>query len=83
MPWKPALSLFLTTLRLKLLEDSSLDTAVDMGPGKDSDATDGKGEGVPILSLANAPFVLLHSLMFPVYQWYPIAAEFWDSFCMG
>ncbi|XP_050014897.1 rasGAP-activating-like protein 1 isoform X2 [Alexandromys fortis] len=41
VPWKPALSLFLTTLRLKLLEDSSLDTAVDMGPGKDSDATDG------------------------------------------
>ncbi|KAH0502921.1 RasGAP-activating-like protein 1 [Microtus ochrogaster] len=28
-------------LRLKLLEDSSLDTAVDIGPGKDSDATDG------------------------------------------
>lgn len=54
MSWKPALSLFLTTLRLKLLEDSSLDTEVEVGPGKDSDATDGKGERVPILSLANA-----------------------------
>lgn len=49
MPWKPALSLFLTTLRLKFLEDSSLDTAVEVGPGKDSDATDGEANAHPSL----------------------------------
>lgn len=46
VPYKPALSLFLSTLRLKLLEDSSLDTDPELGPGKDSGATDGKGEGL-------------------------------------
>lgn len=54
MPWKTALSLFLSTLRLKLLEDSSLDPAPEVDPGKDSGAADGKGEGVPFSSLSES-----------------------------
>lgn len=71
-PQKPALSLFLSTLRLKLLEDSSLDTEVD--PGRDSSATDGKGEEFHSCPLQmHAPVcqahLLLHALLFPVHQW--------------
>lgn len=44
MPKKPALSLFLSNLRLKLLEDCGLDTAPEVDPGRSSGAVDGKEE---------------------------------------
>lgn len=87
---KPALSLFLSILRLKLLEDSSLDIAPEADPGNDSGAMDGKGERFHCCLLQTCvpvcqthPYTFLQALLFPVCQRDPSAGKPGDSFCMG
>lgn len=90
VPQKPALPLSLSTLRLKLLEDSSLDTAPDVDPGKDSSAVDGKREGFHSCPLQMcAPVRQAHPLCppaCPLVSSSPVGqypGEFGNSFCMG